>query len=49
MYTPYRRYISRLRLRELDTFKSKTLKEARDFIRSLELVFTLTLDTYSIE
>ena len=28
----YRRTLSRLRLKELDTFKRKTLKEARDFI-----------------
>ena len=28
----YRGTLSRLRLKELDTFKRKTLKEARDFI-----------------
>ena len=37
---------SKPRLRELDTFKGKTLKEARNFIRSLELVFALALDAY---
>jgi hypothetical protein len=46
---PYRGHASRPRLRELETFKGKTLKEARDFIRSLELVFALTPDAYGIE
>ena len=41
--------LSRLRLKELDTFKGKTLKEARDFIRSLELVFALAPKAYSSE
>jgi hypothetical protein len=40
---------SRLRLKEPDTFKGKTLKEARDFIRSLKLVFALTPKAYSSE
>jgi hypothetical protein len=40
---------SRPRLREPDTFKGKTLKEARDFIRSLELVFALAPDAYGGE
>jgi hypothetical protein len=40
---------SRPRLKEPDTFKGKTLKEARDFIRSLELVFALAPDAYSAE
>jgi len=37
---------NRVRLREPDTFKGKTLKEAREFIRSLELVFALSGDAY---
>ena len=41
--------LSRLYLKELDTFKGKTLKEARDFIRSLELIFALTPKAYSSE
>ena len=45
----YRRTLSRLYLKELDTFKGKTLKEARDFIRSLKLIFTLTPKAYSSE
>lgn len=40
---------SRPRLREPDTFKGKTLKEARDFIRSLELVFALAPEAYQTE
>jgi hypothetical protein len=44
---PRRGPASRPHLREPDTFKGKTLKEARDFIRSLELVFALAPDTYS--
>jgi hypothetical protein len=44
---PRRGPANRPRLREPDTFKGKTLKEARDFIRSLELVFALAPDTYS--
>lgn len=40
---------SRPRLREPDTFKGKTLKEARDFIRSLELVFALAPEAYQSE
>jgi hypothetical protein len=44
---PRRGPVSRPRLREPDTFKGKTLKEARDFIRSLELVFALAPDVYS--
>jgi hypothetical protein len=36
-------------LKEPDTFKGKTLKEARDFIRSLELVFALAPKAYSSE
>ena len=40
---------SRPRLKELDTFKGKILKEARDFIRSLKLVFALTRKAYSSE
>jgi hypothetical protein len=40
---------SRPRLKEPDTFKGKTLKEARDFIRSLELVFALAPEAYSSE
>jgi hypothetical protein len=46
---PRRGPISRPRLKELDTFKGKTLKEARDFIQSLELVFALAPDAYSVE
>jgi hypothetical protein len=49
MQAPYRGPISRPRLKELDTFKGKTLKEARDFIQLLELVFVLAPDAYSIE
>ena len=44
-----REYASRLRLKELDIFKGKTLKEAREFICSLELIFTLALEAYSLE
>jgi hypothetical protein len=44
---PRRGPANRPRLREPDTFKGKTLKEARDFIRSLELVFALAPDAYS--
>jgi hypothetical protein len=44
---PRRGPASRPRLREPDTFKGKTLKEARDFIRLLELVFALAPDAYS--
>jgi hypothetical protein len=40
---------SKPRLKELDTFKGKTLKEARDFIRSLELIFALAPRVYSLE
>lgn len=40
---------SRPQLKEPDTFKGKTLKEARDFIRSLELVFALAPKAYSSE
>jgi hypothetical protein len=46
---PRRGPTSRPRLKEPDTFKGKTLKEARDFIRSLELVFALAPDAYSAE
>jgi hypothetical protein len=46
---PYKGHLSRPRLREPETFKGKTLKEARDFIRSLELVFALAPDAYSAE
>jgi hypothetical protein len=46
---PRRGPASRPRLKEPDTFKGKTLKEARDFIRSLELVFALAPDAYSAE
>jgi hypothetical protein len=42
----HRGLTNRPRLREPDTFKGKTLKEARDFIRSLELVFALAPDAY---
>ena len=41
--------LSRPCLKELDTFKRKTLKEARDFIRSLKLIFALTPKAYSSE
>jgi hypothetical protein len=44
---PRRGPASRPRLREPETFKGKTLKEARDFIRLLELVFALAPDAYS--
>jgi hypothetical protein len=37
---------NRPRLKEPESFKGKTLKEARDFIRSLELVFALAPDAY---
>jgi len=40
---------SRLCLKEPDTFKGKTLKEARDFIQSLKLVFALAPKAYSLE
>jgi hypothetical protein len=46
---PHRGHASRPRLREPETFKGKTLKEARDFIRSLELVFALAPDAYGME
>jgi hypothetical protein len=45
----YRGTLSRPRLKELDTFKGKILKEARDFIRSLKLVFALAPKAYSSE
>jgi hypothetical protein len=48
-HAPHRGHSSRPRLREPETFKGKTLKEARDFIRSLELVFALAPDAYSAE
>jgi len=35
---------ARLKLREPETFRGKTLKEARDFIRSLELIFAMSGD-----
>ena len=38
---------SRIRLRELDLFKGKTLKEARDFLYTLELVIALARQTYA--
>ncbi|KAM0708837.1 hypothetical protein Q7P35_005490 [Cladosporium inversicolor] len=44
-----RGHASRPRLKEPDTFKGKTLKEAREFIRSLELVFALAPEAYSLE
>ncbi|KAM0709942.1 hypothetical protein Q7P35_003986 [Cladosporium inversicolor] len=44
-----RGHASRPRLKELDTFKGKTLKEAREFICSLELVFALAPEAYSLE
>jgi len=47
--TYYRGTSSRPRLKELETFKGKTLKEARDFIQSLKLVFTLAPKAYSSE
>lgn len=40
---------NRPRLREPNTFKGKTLKEARDFVRSLELVFALAPDVYQYD
>jgi hypothetical protein len=49
MQALYRGPISRPRLKELDTFKGKTLKEARDFIQLLELVFVLAPNAYSAE
>ena len=39
--------LGRIRLRELDLFKGKTLKEARNFLRTLELVFALLRQTYA--
>ena len=46
---PHKGYLSRPQLKELEIFKGKTLKEACDFIRSLELVFALAPDAYSTE
>ena len=37
---------NRPRLKEPNPFKGKTLREAREFIRLLELVFALSIDTY---
>ena len=48
IYAPSRRS-SRLKLRELDPFYSRTLKEVRKFVRTLKLVFALVEDTYSID
>ncbi|KAI7299780.1 hypothetical protein KC315_g17471 [Hortaea werneckii] len=39
----------RLKLREPEPFKGKTLKEARDFVRTLELVFALAGDAYATD
>ena len=41
--------ISRIRLRELEPFKGKTLKEARDFLRTLEVMFAISKATYSAD
>ena len=41
-----RRLPNRLQLKEPNTFKGKTLKEAYNFIQSLELVFALLPNTY---
>ena len=38
---------NRPRLKKPKPFKSKTLKKAREFIRSLELVFALVPNAYS--
>jgi hypothetical protein len=43
---PLRSIASRLRLKEPELFKGKTLKEAREFIRTLELIFALSIDVY---
>ena len=45
-YTSRTILASRLRLKELELFKGKTLKRAREFIRLLELVFALAPDSY---
>lgn len=39
----------RMKLKEPEPFRGKTLKEARDFIRTLELVFALSGQAYSME
>ncbi|KAI7171343.1 hypothetical protein KC316_g11060 [Hortaea werneckii] len=39
----------RLKLREPEPFKGMTLKEARDFVRTLELVFALAGDAYATD
>ncbi|KAI7182304.1 hypothetical protein KC363_g8831 [Hortaea werneckii] len=41
--------LGRLKLREPEPFKGKTLKEARDFVRTLELVFALAGDAYATD
>ncbi|KXL46432.1 MAG: hypothetical protein FE78DRAFT_30893 [Acidomyces sp. 'richmondensis'] len=38
-----------MKLKELELFRGRTLREARDFIRTLELVFALLGYTYSSE
>lgn len=45
-YTVSRAVANKPRLKEPDPFKGKTLKEAREFIRSLELVFALSGEVY---
>jgi len=45
-HAPRRSLANRPRLKEPEPFKGKTLKEAREFIRSLELVFALAPDAY---
>ena len=42
-----RGFLARIKLRKLDPFKGKTLKEARNFLRTLELVFALSGTAYS--
>ena len=40
---------NRLKLRTRDVFKGQTLTEAREFLRAIELVFTITKYSYTLE
>ena len=39
-------YLGRPRLRELKPFKGKTIKEVRNFLKELDVIFALLGDTY---
>ena len=40
---------NRLKLRKPEVFKGKTLTEAREFLRAIELVFAITKYSYTLE